>query len=117
MNLEALLNPQIETLPIYQPGRPIELVAAELGLDPSTVIKLASNENPLGPSPLAVEAGMKALRDVWLYPDNSAHALVEALAAKRGVRSDQMVVGAGSNEIFYRLCDLFVRPGSTARTA
>jgi histidinol-phosphate aminotransferase len=111
MNLEALLNPQIESLPVYQPGRPIEVVAAELGLEPASVLKLASNENPLGPSPWAVEAGAKALRDAWLYPDNGAFALVQALRTARGVGPEQIVLGAGSNEIFYRLCDLFVRPG------
>ena len=50
------LNPALNTLPVYQPGRPIEEVARELGLDPGEIIKVASNENPLGPSPLAVEA-------------------------------------------------------------
>ena len=50
------LNPAVEDLPVYQPGRPIEEVARELGLDPVEVIKVASNENPLGPSPLAIEA-------------------------------------------------------------
>lgn len=111
MKLEALLNSQIESLPIYQPGRPIEVVAAELGLDPSRIVKLASNENPLGPSPLALEAGAKALKDVGFYPDNGGFQLVEALSALRGVHPSQIVLGAGSNEIFYRLCDLFVRPG------
>lgn len=111
MKLDALLNPQIETLPIYQPGRPIEVVAAELGLDPAGVIKLASNENPLGPSPAAIEAGARALREAGLYPDNGAFRLVQTLAERRGVDPDQIVLGAGSNEIFYRLCDLFVRPG------
>jgi histidinol-phosphate aminotransferase len=111
MNLDTLLNPQIDSLPIYQPGRPIEDVARELGVDSTSIIKLASNENPLGPSPLALEAGTKALKDTWMYPDNGGHALVEALADARGVTPSQIVLGAGSNEIFYRLCDLLVRPG------
>ena len=111
MKLESLLNPQIEALPVYQPGRPIEMVARELGLDPKTVIKLASNENPLGPSPAAVEAGTRALREVGLYPDNGGYALVRALSARLGFEPAQLVLAAGSNEIFYRLCDLFVRPG------
>jgi histidinol-phosphate aminotransferase len=111
MKLESLLNPQIEALPVYQPGRPIEVVARELGLDPRTVIKLASNENPLGPSPAAIEAGTRALREVGLYPDNGGFALVQALAERLAMPPEALMLAAGSNEVFYRLCDLFVRPG------
>lgn len=111
MKLEALLNPQIEALPIYQPGRPIEVVARELGLDPATVIKLASNENPLGPSPRAIAAGERALRESGLYPDNGGYALVGALADRLEMEPTDLMLAAGSNEVFYRLCDLFVRPG------
>jgi histidinol-phosphate aminotransferase len=111
MHYEALLNPQIGRLPVYEPGRPIELVAAEFGLNPAEVVKLASNENPLGPSPKALEAAAKALRDTGFYPENSAHFLVRELAAFHGLTPAHFTIGAGSNEIFYLLCDLFVRPG------
>ena len=62
------INPTINGLPVYQPGRPIEEVARELGLDPAAIIKVASNENPLGPSPLAVEAMRVAVNQSHLYP-------------------------------------------------
>jgi len=63
MSLSDKLNPALNTLPVYQPGRPIEEVARELGLERDEVIKVASNENPLGPSPLAVEA-MKTMNQI-----------------------------------------------------
>ena len=66
---EDLARPEALTQPIYQPGKPIDDVARDLGLDPATIIKLASNENPFGPSPLAVEAGRRAMGEVRLYPD------------------------------------------------
>ena len=110
MNYANLTNPQIETLPVYQPGRPIEVVARELGLDPAKIIKLASNENPLGPSPLALEAARKALKDVWLYPDNGGYDLTGSLSERLDVPFASIVLAAGSNEIFYRLADVFVSP-------
>jgi len=64
MNIESLAKPSVLTQPVYEPGKPIEYVARELGLDPAGIIKLASNENPFGPSPLAVEAATRAL-PVW----------------------------------------------------
>src|SRR5688572_23417136 len=72
------LNPALRDLPIYQPGRPIEEVARELRMDPGAVIKLASNENPLGPSPAAVAAMEKALQTLHLYPDGNAYYLKQA---------------------------------------
>jgi histidinol-phosphate aminotransferase len=112
MSYATLLNPQIDTLPVYQPGRPIEVVARELGLNPAEIIKLASNENPLGASPLALEAAAKALKDVWLYPDNGGYDLTGRLAETMGVPFESIVLTAGSNEVFYRLGDLFVAPGA-----
>lgn len=111
MDYTSLLNPQIGRLPVYEPGRPIELVAKEFGLEPAEVIKLASNENPLGSSPMALEAATKALRDVWLYPENSAYFLSQELAEFHDLAPEAFTMAAGSNEIFYLLCDLFVRPG------
>lgn len=111
MNYESLLRPPISKLPVYQPGRPIEVVARERGLEPAAILKLASNENPLGACPAAVEAATKAIKDAWLYPDNSGYSLVRVLADTLGISDDQFTLAAGSNEIFYMLCDLFVEPG------
>ena len=93
------LNPFLKTLPVYQPGRPIEEVARELGLAADTIIKVASNENPFGPSPKAVAAMQKALPGVNLYPDGNAFYLKQKLAAKLGVEPANLVLGNGSNEI------------------
>ena len=86
-------------MPVYQPGRPIEEVARELGLPAAGIIKLASNENPFGPSPLALAAMQKALAGVNLYPDGNAFYLKQKLAAKLGVEPANLILGNGSNEI------------------
>src|SRR5436190_15196863 len=92
-------NPVLESLPVYQPGRPIEEVARELGLPAETIIKLASNENPLGPSRLAIKAIRKTLAQVNLYPDGNAFYLKQKLAARLEVSASNLVLGNGSNEI------------------
>ena len=84
---------------MYQPGRPIEEVARELGLPAGSIIKVASNENPFGPSPLAVAAMQKVLAGVHLYPDGNAFHLKQKLAAKLGVEPANLILGNGSNEI------------------
>ena len=99
MSLSDKLNPSLRNLPVYQPGRPIEEVARELGLDAGEVIKVASNENPLGPSPLAVEAMKTAITQSHLYPDGNAFYLKNKLAAKLGVEPANLILGNGSNEI------------------
>lgn len=93
------LNPYLKNLPTYQPGRPIEEVARELGLPVEGIIKVASNENPFGPSPLAVAAMQKTLASVNLYPDGNAFYLKQKLAAKLGVEPVNLILGNGSNEI------------------
>lgn len=94
-----LANPQLRGLPVYQPGKPIEETARELGAQPNEIIKLASNENPLGPSPKALAAISAALASANLYPDGGGFYLREALSAKLGVGRDHIILGAGSNEI------------------
>lgn len=93
------LNPYLKNLPTYQPGRPIEEVARELNLPAASIIKVASNENPFGPSPLALAAMEKAVAAVNLYPDGNAFYLKQKLAAKLGVEPGLLILGNGSNEI------------------
>ena len=111
MTFAELANPGILTQPVYEPGKPIETVARELGLDPAGIIKLASNENPFGPSPKALAAAQRALLEAHLYPDGGYYALREKLAAKRGLRMDQFIIGAGSNELLELLGHAFLAPG------
>src|SRR5690606_13483293 len=92
-------NPTLESLPVYQPGRLIEEVARELGLEPAGIIKLASNENPLGPSPLALAAMRRILPHLHLYPDGNAFYLKQRLAARLELPPEQLILGNGSNEI------------------
>ena len=92
-------NPFLKNLPTYQPGRPIEEVARELNLPADSIIKVASNENPFGPSPLALAALQKALASINLYPDGNAFYLKQKLAAKLGVEPGNLILGNGSNEI------------------
>lgn len=111
MNFEALVKPAVLTQPVYEPGKPIEYVARELGLDPETIIKLASNENPFGPSPKAVAAAQRALEHGELYPDGGCFELRAKLAAARGLGADQFIVGNGSNEIIELLGHALLGPG------
>ena len=99
MPLPYPTNPNLAAVPVYQPGRPIEEVARELGLPADDLIKLASNENPLGPSRLAVAAMRKALAQVNLYPDGNAFYLKQKLAAKLGLTPAHLILGNGSNEV------------------
>jgi histidinol-phosphate aminotransferase len=114
MKLESLVKPAVLTQPVYQPGKPIEEVARELGLDPAGIIKLASNENPFGPSPRAVAAATHALVHGALYPDGGCFALRQKLAAARGLGADQFIVGNGSNEIIELLGHAFLGVGDEA---
>lgn len=111
MNFESLAKPSVLTQPVYEPGKPIEYVARELGLDPAGIVKLASNENPFGPSPKAVEAAKRALEHGELYPDGGCFELRRRLAETWSLGADQFVVGNGSNEIIELLGHAFVGPG------
>src|ERR1700737_2215543 len=92
-------NPQLRALAVYEPGKPIEETARELDADPGDIIKLASNENPLGPSPRAVKAMRAALESAQLYPDGSGFYLRNALAGKLGFARENIILGNGSNEV------------------
>jgi histidinol-phosphate aminotransferase len=102
----------IRSLIPYEPGKPIEEVEREYGIEDS--IKLASNENPLGPSPEAVRALRERLTDLNLYPDGDCFYLKRALAAKLGVAEDRLVFGNGSNELIELAVRTFMRPGDEA---
>src|SRR5271163_2356027 len=99
MSSPLQLNPALQSMPVYQPGRPIEEVARELGLPAASIIKLASNENPLGPSPAALAAMQKAITHLHLYPDGNAFYLKERLAKKLEMKTTNLILGNGSNEI------------------
>jgi len=106
-----LAKPFVLTYPAYVPGRPIEDVARDMGLDPNGIIKMASNENPFGPSPLAVLAAKRAIDQGQLYPDGGCHALRSKLAAFHGLSPEQFVIGNGSNEVIEFLGHVFLNPG------
>jgi histidinol-phosphate aminotransferase len=102
----------VRSLSPYVPGKPIEELQRELGL--TDIIKLASNENPFGPSPRALEAMRAALADSWLYPDGSGHALKQQLATKLAVSTTQITLGNGSNDVLVLLAEAFLGPGLEA---
>jgi histidinol-phosphate aminotransferase len=101
----------------YEPGKPVEELAREMGLDPSEIVKLASNENPLGPSPKALEAMRQTLERAHFYPDGGAWALRNAIAEKLGLARDNVILGNGSNEIIEFLGHAFLSPGDEVVTA
>lgn len=114
MNLKVELNSSLEGMPIYQPGRPIDEVARELGLTPESIVKLASNENPLGPSPMAINAMQEAIQDVHLYPDGNAFHLKAKLAKQLDLKPENIILGNGSNEILELAGHTLLRPGTEA---
>jgi histidinol-phosphate aminotransferase len=102
-------KPNIVHLPVYQPGKPIEEVKRELGL--KEVTKLASNENPFGCSPKAKQAIIEETERISLYPDGGAVELTQALAAHLGVQSNQIIFGAGSDDVILMIARAFLIPG------
>jgi histidinol-phosphate aminotransferase len=102
----------LSTLPVYQPGRPIEEVARELGLPAEDVIKLASNENPLGPSRLALRAMRKAVTQVNLYPDGGSFLLKQTLGRHLEVTPNHLLLGSGSNEVIELLGHALLSPSA-----
>ncbi|MCX7886072.1 MAG: aminotransferase class I/II-fold pyridoxal phosphate-dependent enzyme, partial [Verrucomicrobiae bacterium] len=111
MSYRSVARQFICDVPVYEPGRPIEEVAREHGLDPRRIIKLASNENALGPSPMAVAAMRAALKNAHLYPDGGGYYLRQALAKRLRVEMDNIILGNGSNELIELLYHVFVAPG------
>ena len=112
--IEELIPEFIRGLPVYIPGRPIEEVEHELKI---RAIKLASNENPLGPSPKAMEAVKSALMEAHRYPDGGTCRLREKLARKHGVKPEEIFVGLGSSEIIDLAARILLTRGLTGLTA
>jgi histidinol-phosphate aminotransferase len=117
MSIWQFANPQLRDLVSYEPGKPVEDVARELGLKPSDIIKLASNENPLGPSPKALVAMREALERAHFYPDGGGYYLREAIAEKFGLARENVILGNGSNEIIEFVGHGFLKPGDEVVTA
>ena len=110
LDYTELAAPGVRDLKPYTPGKPIDELEREYGVADS--IKLASNENPLGASPRALDAVHEALADVWLYPDANGYHLKQALAEKHGVSTDCITLGNGSNDVLVFLAQAFLQPGS-----
>ncbi len=108
---DELVPPNLRPLEAYQPGKPLSELSRELGIPVDGIIKIASNENPLGPSPRAIEATRRMLHESSIYPDNEAHSLRHALASRLGVDPAELVFGSGSNELIHLLVRSFCRPG------
>ncbi|MFM1767551.1 MAG: hypothetical protein RJA22_80 [Verrucomicrobiota bacterium] len=111
-SLQLPFSPNLDRIPTYSPGRPIDEVARELGLPPGDIIKLASNENPLGPSPAALAAMERSLKTLHLYPDGNAFHLKRRLAAKLGLQPENLILGNGSNEIIEFAGHALLGPGA-----
>jgi histidinol-phosphate aminotransferase len=111
MSLWNSAHPWLRDLVSYEPGKPIEDVARELGLKPHEIIKLASNENPLGPSPKALAAMREMLERAHFYPDGGGYYLREAIAGKMGLKRENVILGSGSNEVIEFIGKAFLDPG------
>ena len=113
-----MMKPQaldyVAKLAPYVPGKPIEDVARELDLDPATIVKLASNENPRGPSPNVLAAIAAAAVEVTRYPDGYGYHLKDALAKRLNVKATQLVLGNGSNDILELATMAYLKPGDEA---
>ncbi|WP_407297109.1 histidinol-phosphate transaminase [Stutzerimonas zhaodongensis] len=110
----ALAQPGVQKLSPYVPGKPVDELARELDLDPATIVKLASNENPLGPSPKVVDALKAQLDELTRYPDGNGFVLKQKLAERCGVSIDQVTLGNGSNDILELVARAYLAPGLNA---
>lgn len=114
MSLVDKASAHIRGISPYQPGKPIAELAREMGLNEAEIVKLASNENPLGMSPRARDAVVAALADIERYPDGNGFLLKNALSERCGVETDQIVLGNGSNDILELAARAFLAPGASA---
>lgn len=110
----SLAAAAVRELAPYVTGKPVGELTRELGIPEAAIIKLASNENPLGPSPLALAAMQQSLADIWLYPDGNGYELKAALARRHGVSLAQITLGNGSNDLLVLLAETFLEAGASA---
>ena len=110
MTIDQYANRFVCDLVAYEPGKPIDETARELGIDPALIVKVASNENPLGPSPLAKVAMRAALEEAHIYPDGGGYRLRTGIAEELSLDRANVVLGGGSNEIIELLCHTFLNP-------
>ena len=113
-SLRDLAPPNVRAIAPYVPGKPISETARELGMPEETILKMASNENPLGPSPKALAAFRGALGELNYYPDGSGYELKRVLAARLSVSPESFVLGNGSNDVLELVGRAFLRPGDSA---
>jgi histidinol-phosphate aminotransferase len=114
MSIASLAPDYIRAIMAYQPGKPISELAREMGIAEESIVKLASNENPLGMSARARDAAITAIGEISRYPDGGAFALKKALCARFGVQPAQLVIGNGSNDILELASQAFLAPGLSA---
>ncbi|SDN07233.1 histidinol-phosphate transaminase [Pseudomonas jinjuensis] len=110
----ALAQPGVQKLSPYVPGKPVDELARELDLDPASIVKLASNENPLGPSAKVLEAIRAELAELTRYPDGNGFELKRKLAGRCGVSTAQVTLGNGSNDILDLVARAYLAPGLNA---
>jgi histidinol-phosphate aminotransferase len=114
--MRKLVSDCIEKLPLYPPGKPIDEVKRDYGIKKS-IIKLAANENCLGPSPRALQAARESLADIHRYPDNACYYLKKKIAKKYGINASQIILGHGSNEIIQLIVSAFLGAEEEAITS
>ncbi|HKK55992.1 histidinol-phosphate transaminase [Marinobacter sp.] len=110
-DIESLAVKGVQALSPYQPGKPVSELAREFGLDPDSIVKLASNENPLGPSAKALSAIKETLADICRYPDGNGFDLKQALSGRYGIGPQQITLGNGSNDVLEVITRCFAAPG------
>lgn len=109
--LEPKLNERLKDVPDYVPGAGVAQIAMRYGMEPYEIVKCASNENPLGTSPLAKQALADAVSSVHVYPEGQSEPLVKGVCAKHGIKPSQVIFGNGSDEILEFIMGLFVQSG------
>ena len=112
-DIADLAPENVRAIAPYVPGKPIAETARELGMDEASILKMASNENPLGPSPKAVAAIRGALDDLAYYPDGSGYELKRALELKFGIAPERVVLGNGSNDVLELVARSFLTPADS----